>query len=239
MTVALVTPIWRGISQCVLDEAGVYSMNGVVHIPYRDLDGSLLRTRLISADGFRWWSDDGKGVHLLGLETLTDNPTGPLFVTEGESDALAAREHLGVTALGCPGASCWKPGWRWHLLRHEPVYAIGDGDAAGQRFVSVVTESAFWVCPVVCPEGTDLRGLFQGGRQLLIEELMFEARQRRELAELPRRMSRPKPKPLPEQVDTGPAMYETQLALCDTCGDERPFAWTGQAWNCVACEVAG
>jgi Protein of unknown function (DUF3631) len=165
---------WRGIDPDVLAEAGV-SMNadGVAEIPYRDRDGSVLRMRYRS-DARSWWGR-GEEIVLFGLETLP-RPGDPysgfcaLILTEGESDALAAREHLRgheddvavrYLVLGCPGARMFRPEWRAVCEPFDVVYVVGDGDDAGHAFVSDVRSEVVWARPVVCPEGRDLRDLLQ------------------------------------------------------------------------------
>ena len=52
---------WKGISYLVLDEAGVHcDAAGVVHVPYRNLDGSVYREHLFAAGGRSWWTPGGR-----------------------------------------------------------------------------------------------------------------------------------------------------------------------------------
>ena len=178
---------WKGLSGSVLAVAGVYvDERGCVHLPCRSRRGDVLRERIVAPDGRRWWGP-GVGIHLFGVETL---PSGPIvssvavLVCEGESDALAAREAfkhheddraVSYIALGCPGASSWRPEWRALLEDFALVYAIGDGDDAGRRFVWSVRASLPWSRPVVCPEGRDLRELLQAGKFDLVVSLLAEA----------------------------------------------------------------
>jgi hypothetical protein len=165
---------WKGIAHAVLAGAGiVIDSDGVAAIPYRDSHGSLLRMRFRS-ETRAWWGP-GEDVYPFGLEQLP--PPGDRFpsfcallLTEGESDALAAREHfafhddkfaLHYDVLGVPGATCFRPEWRVVCEPYDLLYVVGDGDDAGQNFAYDVRRHVPWVRPVVCPPGCDLRDLLQ------------------------------------------------------------------------------
>jgi hypothetical protein len=164
---------WKAISQPVLDEAGVTVEGDVARVPCCDSDGSVLRVRF-RARKRAWWGP-GDGVHLFGLETLPRPGSwlprsGALILAEGESDCLAAREHLrfhtdetaiSYWVLGVPGARAFQSEWRIACEPFDVIYAVGDGDAAGRAFAFSTCEHVPWVRPVVCPEGRDLRDLLQ------------------------------------------------------------------------------
>lgn len=172
------TAAWRGIATTVLDAAGVtIAADGLVTIPCRSLDGRTLRSRVIAPSGTRWWAPDGEGVHLFGIETLAKADHGtPVLITEGESDALAVREHLpGYLAVGAPGARTFKSEWRAIFEEFDLVYAIGDGDQAGIDFVWSVRRAIPWARPVVCPEDRDLRDLLQAGDRDVLDALLADA----------------------------------------------------------------
>jgi hypothetical protein len=169
---------WKGLDPVVLDAAGVVvTKNGLVHIPCRAFDGRTLRTRIAAPSGRRWWADDGEGIHLFGVETLAGaDPSTPVLVCEGESDALAAREHLpGVIALGSPGARTFRPEWRALIEDFPLVYAVGDGDHAGVAFAWSLRRAVPWSRPIVCPEGRDLRDLLQGDEREFVLDLLDAA----------------------------------------------------------------
>lgn len=171
------TSTWKGLAPEVLAAAGVRAeADGLVHLPCRNLAGELLRERIVAPDGRRWWGA-GEGVHLFGAEKLAGAGSDtPVLVCEGESDALAAREHLrGVVALGSPGAAVFRSEWRALLEGFAVVYGIGDGDDAGRAFAWRVHAAVPQARPVVCPEGRDLRDLLQAGERARVEALLSEA----------------------------------------------------------------
>jgi DNA primase len=174
---------WKGLKVETLLDARIFFADddGFIHIPYRLADGSTFRTRLVGLDGQRLWFDDGEGQLLYGLERLPFfEKEMPILVTEGETDALCAREH-GYQALGAPGAKSFRREgsfrWEWRET-FEPfdlVYAIGDVDEAGVEFVWDVHRVVPWARPVVLPEGRDLRDLLQAGDERQLRDLLDEA----------------------------------------------------------------
>ena len=61
---------WKGIHFLVLEEAGVeVGADGVVRVPCRGHDGSVLRTHFFGQDGRTWWGS-GTGVPLFGMECI-------------------------------------------------------------------------------------------------------------------------------------------------------------------------
>ena len=165
---------WKGISYLVLDEAGVYcDAAGVVHVPYRNLDGSVHREHLFAADGRTWWTP-GDGLVPLGIELLPGPETARrsvLIISEGDSDALSIREAFAATTssnpmagyyvLGLPGAATWRSEWRHYAEPFDRVYVIGDGDRAGRRMIDLVCQDVPWARRVILPTGSDARSLLQ------------------------------------------------------------------------------
>lgn len=176
---------WKGISHLVLDEAGVHCDEaGVVHVPYRNLDGSVHREHLFCEGGRSWWSP-GEGLIPLGLELLPPPARATrcaLIVAEGDSDTLALREAFAGTSgdhpldgfyvIGLPGAGTWRTHWLDYVRHFDIVYVVADGDLAGRRMLSKVWADVPWARPVRLPDGTDARGILQGeGPQALDRHL--------------------------------------------------------------------
>lgn len=166
---------WKHLLFAVLDEAGVWrDEKGIVHVPYRNEDGSLFREHLFAPSGCTWWGPGEERLIPFGLEGLPDRRAARdrvLFITEGESDALALREHYaGVTAespargydvLGLPGAATWRAEWRSIVEPWPLIYLLGDGDEAGRKTNERVKTDVPWARPVALPEGEDVRALLQ------------------------------------------------------------------------------
>ena len=165
---------WKGISFLVLDEAGVtIDDDGLTRIPYRLCDGCVFRERFVAPNGRTWW---GPGTQLIpfGLETLPDADqasNSALFLCEGESDTLAAREAFaGVPAdspidayfaVGLPGAGAWRSEWALLFEDFDVIYLLGDGDPAGRAMIDAVYRDLPWSRPVWFPEGEDVRSVLQ------------------------------------------------------------------------------
>jgi hypothetical protein len=163
---------WKGIGAEMLAEAGVEDLAEVgVAIPYRLPSGEPLYFKRIAPTG-SWYEPsplDLGGLIPLGLESvpwakLRDEDV--LFVTEGESDALVARERIAelngrrVFTLGLPGAHSWRESWTRYLRPFSAVYVIPDGDESGQEMAKV-RKDCRWARLVELDDGDDLRSLVQ------------------------------------------------------------------------------
>jgi len=103
-----------------------------IQIPYRGLDGHLLRYRYrrrLSGDrGFEWGR--GSRVYLYGLDQLRGLPVGsPILLVEGESDCWTAWHWGQYFVLGLPGKEIWRPEWA-SLFGGKQVYVWQEPDAA-------------------------------------------------------------------------------------------------------------
>ena len=132
----------KGFTVPLLERWGVRTVvskfgNDVVAIPYRDVAGALLRTKMRHAAG-TFWHDDGEGSHPYGLDLLAKQPENArVILVEGESDCHAAWHH-GVLAVGVPGANIWKSAWASHLAGRS-VFVWAEPDKGGAEFVRKVT----------------------------------------------------------------------------------------------------
>jgi hypothetical protein len=141
-------------------------------VPYRDCSGGTWNWKLFAPNGRSWWQEPGLGVLMpFGVEMVADldhRCNRQLWIAEGESDALALREHyaawrdLPVDVIGLPGAGTWRSEWSCHADGYAAVYAFPDGDAAGCRMGHAIAESVPWVIRVVMPPGSDVRSTLQG-----------------------------------------------------------------------------
>lgn len=75
------------------------------------------------------------------LGAKAQDTDGPLWVVEGETDALSLWQ-IGQVAVASPGASVWHDAWRAWLAEQaktRDVLIVGDGDEAGVEFVRNVS----------------------------------------------------------------------------------------------------
>lgn len=137
-------------------------------IPVRDNRGRVVDIRHYSIGG-RVMSTAGCSLGLLGAEWLFKLPSEPVYICEGEWDAIALRWLIGKLGLshcvvGLPGAGVFKPEWvPWVSGRR--VHTLYDHDAAGEEGEHVAfkrlknsTQSLTFVhWPSDLPEGFDVR----------------------------------------------------------------------------------
>lgn len=118
-----------------------------VMIPYRGLDGQLLRRRMrvrgVPGRANKFWEpmpDGGSGSipGLYGLWLLGSERTQgqAVLLVEGESDCHACWT-AGILALGVPGASAWHRDWAQHL-RGRQVYVWEEPDQGGATLVRAI-----------------------------------------------------------------------------------------------------
>ena len=154
---------WKGIDAGVLAEAGVEHRDGLVRVPYRSRAGEVVNWKCF-AGGRSWWERTGVEPLPLGLERLPCAPQSGdvLLVAEGESDALALREHYPTCyVLGLPGACSWRAGWACYLAEFNVVHVLGDGDAPGRAMNWRVRRDVPHVRIVELPDDDDVRGILQ------------------------------------------------------------------------------
>jgi hypothetical protein len=170
---------WKGLPPWLLADAGLTNENGLTYVPYFTPGGELQNRRVVAGNGDRWWETAGRDLIPFGLEQLVPPYTAerPLFLCEGESDALALRAvaDRAFDVLGLPGASSWRPEWRSYMEPWAVIYACGDGDDAGRRMNTRVKHAIPWSRPVWLPDGEDLRSLIQAGGLETLEPYVAEA----------------------------------------------------------------
>lgn len=132
----------KGLSLAGLAKAGVEQRTGkfgdaIIAMPYRRADGSVIRTKCRTRKG-TFWDRDGEGTPLYGQDVLAAS-TGPVLIVEGESDCHAGWQR-GVTVVGLPGASQWKPDYA-ALLANREVIVWQEPDEGGATMVSAISAS--------------------------------------------------------------------------------------------------
>ncbi len=132
----------KGLSLAGLARAGVEERVGkygdsIVAMPYRRADGTTIRTKCRTRKG-TFWDRDGEGTPLYGQDVLAAS-TGPVLIVEGESDCHAGWQR-GVTVVGLPGASQWKPEYA-SLLSGREVIVWQEPDEGGATMVAAISAS--------------------------------------------------------------------------------------------------
>jgi 5S rRNA maturation endonuclease (ribonuclease M5) len=67
----------------------------------------------------------------------------PLFVVEGEPDAVSVRS-AGHQAVAVPGAAAWQPGWAQRLVQFKNLIVMCDCDAQGRALAESVKRVLPW-----------------------------------------------------------------------------------------------
>ncbi len=120
----------------VLD-GGKDGWGGFIRIIYRDENGEVTgtRKRYSPAGAQRFaWGRGGKAT-LYGLWQMGQvRATRGVVLVEGESDAQTLW-HLGISALGVPGATTFQTAWAALLQGIDTVYVHVEPDRGGQEFL--------------------------------------------------------------------------------------------------------
>jgi hypothetical protein len=139
----------KGLPVHFLRQCGVaeYIRDGIcrLRIPYLDVDGTVLATRLrLALSGehrFRWTS--GSRTTLYGWWRLTAaQAAGFVVLVEGESDTQTLWHH-GLPALGFPGAATWKPEWDAALIGIDTIYVVIEPDNGGDKVVQWLAKQSW------------------------------------------------------------------------------------------------
>jgi len=120
----------KGWRPAVLAALGIGLRGDRLTIPVHSADGELVNL-------LRYWPE--KRPKMLSLKGHPRTPlycvhdqSGPVYLAEGETDAIALA-HLGVNAIGAPGASARaRPDWL-APVRGRDVIVIFDADQPGQK----------------------------------------------------------------------------------------------------------
>jgi DNA primase len=86
-------------------------------------------------------------------------------LSEGEMDAIAATEHLGIPTMGVPGATNFDPLWLPLFKDFQRVLIFADGDEAGSTFANETAELIGWRARIVtCAPGEDVSSMCAAGK---------------------------------------------------------------------------
>jgi hypothetical protein len=137
---------------------------GVVAIKYRCVQEGCSH----KVHGGKYMQHAGQPSRLYNARAFFD-ASDTIGMAEGEIDAIAATEHVGLPTLGMPGAEQWirhSTIWQIALKDYDMVVFFADGDEAGVKSGRTVTED---LGPkhgrlVRCDEGEDVASSVMKGR---------------------------------------------------------------------------
>jgi len=126
-----------------LTSLGLTNGKDCVNIPYKDVDGTLVRMRQryspASKKRFNW--STGTQIIPYGLWLLqTMKAKNHIFLVEGESDAQTLWFHQ-IPALGIPGANTFKDEWVQYIEDFDEIYIYTEPDKGGTAFLRRVCEA--------------------------------------------------------------------------------------------------
>lgn len=155
-----------GLGIVVHPEKGDERFSGMVSLPYRTRAGvAMIKFRNITGDGNKYEQPSGQTGRLYNPEAFFSRGS-VIGICEGEFDAIAATEILGIPSVGAPGAKSWKPIWREPFLDFSEVIVFGDGDSPGYDFAREVAERIGRRARIVmCPDQEDVSSMCAAGRQ--------------------------------------------------------------------------
>ena len=138
---------------------------GMLSIPYDTPCGIVsIKYRSFGAGGSKYAQPHGQKARLFNTAAYF-SAGDTIGVCEGEMDAIAATEHLGVPSLGVPGATNWNSSWSPLFKDFQRVLVYADGDQPGRDFAYDVAESIGWRALIVrCPDGEDVSSMVAAGR---------------------------------------------------------------------------
>lgn len=142
--------------------------SGVVSMRFRELPPKESNAKYLG------W----KGISATKLfNTLALYTTDPVFICEGEIDAMTAHQ-VGLQAVGVAGVSNWNNNW-WRIFNNHTVFVLADNDDKGQgaAFAEEVSQCLRDVTTVLMPDGHDVNSLVQSeGAQALLNLIKERSR---------------------------------------------------------------
>lgn len=176
--------------------------------PVQDINHHMVDIRTYSLRNHVMKSTAGCKVGLLGSQVLNERLSEPIYLCEGEWDAVAMawlliKNRAPGVVLAVPGAGVFKQEWaQWFSGRR--VHALYDHDAAGRhgeeimakRIGSIAKQLTYTHWPEDLPEGFDLRDWVTYGLKKKTPDLSFERLQflfkKKPRSEQPERRSQPR-----------------------------------------------
>lgn len=114
---------------------------GMLCIPYCTPSGIVaVKFRRLSGDGPKYDAPTGQKPRLYNAAAYF-SAGGVIGLAEGELDAIAATEHVGIPTIGIPGASVWhsqRDVWGQVFKDFARVVLFADGDDAGKEMAKEI-----------------------------------------------------------------------------------------------------
>ena len=111
--------------------------------------------------------DPGTTTRLFNTAAYFD-ANGTIALAEGEVDAIAATEHLGIPTMGYAGTAQWHSHgeyWEVALRDFERVVIFADGDEPGITSARTIAADLGKRASIVrCPDGEDVASMVHQGR---------------------------------------------------------------------------
>lgn len=140
---------------------------GHIAIPYLTVSGVVtMRFRRVIGEGSRYNGHSGAQAWPFNVRALQTE--GPIFVCEGELDAIVATQ-CGLPAIAFPGANSWKRVYG-RMLRFHEVYVLADGDEAGRKFAEAVARDVPGTKIAEMPPGEDVNSVFLSSGEMGLRE---------------------------------------------------------------------
>ena len=136
---------------------GDQRFQGCLTIPYIQPAGvTWMKFRRLTGNGPKYDAVSGLSGRIYNTPIL---PTArSLVITEGEIDCATFLE-IGIPAVGVPGANSWKKEWN-RIFRNRKVIVFCDGDEAGAKLGSTLTNVIYGCRVVEAPPGEDANSCY-------------------------------------------------------------------------------
>lgn len=126
----------RNISYELLQITGITVRDGQIVIPVKDQDGKTIfnkyRRNPFSHEGPKYTYDSGAKSSLFNVHTIAEVRGEPIFITEGELDAVLLNSHKLNAVSSTGGAGTFKEDWVSYFENND-AYICFDRDEAGIR----------------------------------------------------------------------------------------------------------
>ncbi|MGH7238525.1 MAG: toprim domain-containing protein [Candidatus Saccharimonadales bacterium] len=141
---------------------------GWLCIPYMtELGCRAIRFRNLKDEGPKIGQHKGQRVRIYNPDAYfqADQVIG---IAEGEIDAIAATEGLGLPTVGIPGSTQWGKKaniWKPTFKNYQRVLILADGDTDGKKLAEIIVESLGHKAKVIkMPAGEDVSSMLVQGR---------------------------------------------------------------------------